>query len=69
MYFGIVPAPALVVKIFQEAGNTGYTVEPQLQNKASGKFFQKNSNNRFNQRKSRDRNTLTFAEVSTGISK
>lgn len=30
MYFGIVPAPALVVKIFQEAGNTGYAEEPQL---------------------------------------
>lgn len=30
MYFVTVPAPADVVKMFQEAGNARYTVEPQL---------------------------------------
>lgn len=69
---GFVTVPADLVKLFQEAGNASYALEPRsafsTQNEASAKgLFQ--TSNRLNQIKALNRNTVTSAEVSTGASK
>lgn len=70
---GFVTVLADLVKLFQEAGNARYALQPRLafstQNETSGKGFFFQISNRFNQIKALNRNTMTSAEVSTGASK